>query len=235
MRGYWVVIVLSVLLGCGGISLVVYSVYTHYTATQDMNSLIYKNSDSESTSLDTRSIEVVEEDMNLKVEDLKNCITIPTLDIKTPITEGVTSEALRQGAGHFTDTPKLGEDGNSCYAGHSSTVYNCIFDNLENIKLGDEIVCYDSKGKKYTYITTNNYIVAPQDTQVLDPIEGVKAITIVTCAENGTKRRIVTGRYYTESELARMSEEHKNQLRENFVTVLSNLDEIEVTNKFKGE
>ena len=63
---------------------------------------------------------------------------IPSLNIKVPVLEGTDSKALQVSAGHFEGTGSLGH-GNYCIAGHNSTIYAEIFNDLDNIKIGDEM------------------------------------------------------------------------------------------------
>ncbi|MDE7121809.1 MAG: sortase, partial [Oscillospiraceae bacterium] len=83
--------------------------------------------------------------------------------------------------------------------GHSSTIYKEYFNNLKNIELGMEISLYDKEKKCYTYTVTENFIVEPNETWILDDFEDDR-ITIVTCTDDGTQRQVVVGIKNEESE-----------------------------------
>ena len=126
---------------------------------------------------------------------LKECIVfeIPDLDIKAPVMDGTEHEVLSKAAGHFPGTGDLGE-GNYCIAGHSSTIYAEIFNEMKHIEIGMEmfLIDNDENRTKYTYIVTKNFIVEPSETWVLEDF-GDDRITIVTCTDDGTQRQIVVG------------------------------------------
>ncbi len=126
---------------------------------------------------------------------LRECIVleIPDLAIKAPVMDGTEHEVLSVAAGHFPGTGALGE-GNYCIAGHNSTIYAEIFNEMKHIEEGMEMHLYDNDEKrtKYTYIVTEDFIVNPDETWVLDDF-GDDRLTIVTCTDDGTQRQIVVG------------------------------------------
>ncbi len=126
---------------------------------------------------------------------LNECIVleIPALDIKAPVMDGTEHEVLSKAAGHFPDTGALGK-GNYCIAGHSSTIYAEIFNEMKHIKIGMEMHLYDNDENrtKYTYTVTKDFIVEPNETWVLEEF-GDNRLTIVTCTDDGTQRQIVVG------------------------------------------
>lgn len=125
---------------------------------------------------------------------LKECIVleIPSLDIKVPVMDGTDNETLSISAGHFPNTGEVGF-GNYCIAGHNSTIYAEIFNNLHNIKIGAKIYLYNNDRDKtqYTYNVSEKLIINPEETWVLNDF-GDDRITIITCTDDGTQRQIVT-------------------------------------------
>lgn len=119
-------------------------------------------------------------------------IEIPELKIKAPVLEGVGQDVLRIAAGHFPDTGSIGE-GNYCVAGHSSAIYKEYFNNLKNAEEGMEIRMSDAEGHSAVYYITETFIVEPNETWVLNDA-GDCRITIVTCTDDGSQRRIVVGK-----------------------------------------
>ena len=118
---------------------------------------------------------------------------IPSLNIKVPVLEGTDNDILSVAAGHFTGTGSVGK-GNYCIAGHNSTIYAEIFNNLDEIQIGDEmhLIDTDDKRTRYTYVVTEYKIVSPQSTYVLNDY-GDNRLTIISCTDDGYFRQVVTG------------------------------------------
>lgn len=118
---------------------------------------------------------------------------IPRLGIKVPVLEGTESKALQVSAGHFEGTGALGE-GNYCIAGHNSTIYAEIFNDLDLIQIGDEmyLVDIDEKRTRYCYIVTEYKIVEPNQVEVLNNYEDNR-LTVISCTDDGTQRQVVIG------------------------------------------
>lgn len=116
-------------------------------------------------------------------------IEIPELRIKAPVLEGTGNDVLSKAAGHFPGTGAPGE-GNYCIAAHSSTIYKEYFNALRDVQNGMEVRLYDVSKNLYTYYVTDSFIVEPDETWILDDAEDVR-VTLVTCTDDGTQRRIV--------------------------------------------
>lgn len=118
---------------------------------------------------------------------------IPSLNIKVPVLEGTNSKALQVSAGHFKGTGALGK-GNYCIAGHNSTIYAEIFNDLDKIQIGDEMYLIDTDDKRtrYTYVVTEYKTVEPSDTWVLNDF-GDDRLTVISCTDDGENRQIVVG------------------------------------------
>lgn len=143
-------------------------------------------------------IAAVDEDQKVTTADNTVLLTIPDLDIEAPVLEGVDTGTLSIAAGHFPDTGTIGK-GNYCVAGHSSVAYDCIFNNLKDVKLGMKMNLIDTNGVCYTYFVTENKVVNPKDTWVLDGYKDNR-LTIVTCTDGGLRRQIVIGLLMSEDE-----------------------------------
>ena len=118
---------------------------------------------------------------------------IPRLDIKVPVLEGTDNKALQVSAGHFEGTGALGK-GNYCIAGHNSTIYAEIFNDIDQIQIGDEmyLVDNDANRTKYLYIVTEYKTVEPSQTDVLNDY-GDNRLTVISCTDDGTQRQVVVG------------------------------------------
>ena len=126
---------------------------------------------------------------------LRECVVfeIPSLDIKVPVMDGTDKEILSVAAGHFKDTGKVGS-GNYCIAGHNSTIYAEIFNELDNIKIGAEMYLYDNDDEKtcFTYKVSEKIIVNPEETWVLNDFNDDR-ITVITCTDEGSQRQVIIG------------------------------------------
>ncbi|WP_028518724.1 class D sortase [Ruminococcus flavefaciens] len=120
---------------------------------------------------------------------------IPRLDIKVPVLEGTSQKALQVSAGHFEGTGSLGK-GNYCICGHNSTIYAEIFNDLDQIRVGDDmyLVDNDEKHTKYRYTVSDYRIVEPDDTSVLRDF-GDNRITVISCTDDGKQRQVVVGKF----------------------------------------
>lgn len=126
---------------------------------------------------------------------LRECVVfeVSSLDIKVPVMDGTDKKILSAAAGHFENTGKVGS-GNYCIAGHNSTIYAEIFNDLDNIKIGTEMYLYDNDENKtcYTYEVSEKLIVNPEETWVLNDFDDDR-LTVVTCTDDGKQRQVVIG------------------------------------------
>ena len=126
-----------------------------------------------------------------KLLETNTVFEIPDLGIKVPVLEGTDQKSLQVSAGHFPDCGSPGHS-NYCIAGHNSTIYAEIFNDLDQIEIGDEMFVTETDGTKYQYIVTEYRIVSPEDTQVLNDC-GDNRITVISCTDDGQYRQMVTG------------------------------------------
>lgn len=115
---------------------------------------------------------------------------IPSLTLKSIIVQGTNMNDLKYYLGHFEDTAMPGGNGNFCIAGHSSTVYNEILNNLYKVNVNDQIKI-QTLTEKFTYVINEKFVVEPTKIDVLDQDNNIKEMTIVTCTDKGKKRLIV--------------------------------------------
>ncbi|APH15015.1 sortase family protein [Clostridium sporogenes] len=115
---------------------------------------------------------------------------IPSISLRSIIVEGTNMDDLRYYLGHFKNTAMPGINGNFSIAGHSSTIYNEILNELYKVNIKDEIKIKTLTGE-YDYIITKKFVVEPTEIGVLDQDENKKSMTIVTCTDKGKKRLIV--------------------------------------------
>ena len=105
--------------------------------------------------------------------------------------EGISDDVLQYYLGHFPTSVKPGEVGNFAVAGHRVSDYTDAFINLYKVVEGDEIII-ETKEKRFTYEITKNFIVDPDNVEVLADTKDT-TITLVTCTVGAKQRVIVQG------------------------------------------
>ncbi|MGK2929684.1 MAG: class E sortase, partial [Acidimicrobiales bacterium] len=116
-------------------------------------------------------------------------IVIPRIGIDKIVVEGVSRSDLREGPGHYPDTPMPGQSGNAAIAGHRTT-YGAPFHRVDELEPGDEIQVTTVQGA-FTYRVMGTEIVAPSDVQVIDD-KGDNRLTLTSChPKYSARQRIV--------------------------------------------
>ena len=139
-------------------------------------------------------------------------LRIPKIDLKQIVVEGVGTEELRKGPGHFpscrpgfdrplcTDLDAIwpGELGRVIVSGHRTT-YGQPFYDIDRLQPGDEIIA-DMNGRTFTYEVTEKEIVAPDSRDIANPAASTFAeIVLTTCNPrfSAAERLIVYARMKT--------------------------------------
>jgi sortase A len=134
--------------------------------------------------------------------DAIGIIRIPRLGTKYgyAIVEGVSTNDLKKGPGHYPGTANPGGVGNFVVSGHRTT-YLAPFNGVGELVVGDAIVI-ETRDTWYTYLVTKTQTVLPTDTAVILPVPGQPRakptqalITLTTCTPkySASHRLIVTG------------------------------------------
>lgn len=132
-----------------------------------------------------------EEDTPLFLEEnVIGIIEIEAIDIRLPIVEGTSSKDIAYAIGHMSETALIGEMGNCVLAGHNGSRNGVFFTNLNQLVLGDKVKLIDRNGEVHLYEVADMFIIGPYDNEVKAQGEE-EILTLLTCAENGTKRYIV--------------------------------------------
>ena len=116
-------------------------------------------------------------------------MAIPSVDLQIPILKGVGRDALAVGAGTMKPTQVMGK-GNYSLAGHYFEDQDILFGPLYHLKMGDKIYLTDLK---YAYIYETSMIEVVEATAVfiIEDVTDEALLTLITCAEEGTKRLAV--------------------------------------------
>jgi sortase A len=98
----------------------------------------------------------------------------------------------------MAETAALGQVGNAAIAAHRARTPGRLFNRLNEIKLGDEIVV-NVQGEQYVYRVYNIKVVDPTDVSVLKSNNQQKLLTLITCDPlvNPTHRLIVQAKLST--------------------------------------
>jgi sortase A len=117
-------------------------------------------------------------------------ISIPSIGVKNfYFVEGTGIEQLKRGAAHYPESPLPGQAGNAAIAGHRTT-WGAPFHNIDKMQVGD-IVEIETLQGSFRYEMTEQLIVDPRDTYVLDDV-GDNRLTLTACHPKlSSKQRIV--------------------------------------------
>jgi len=113
-------------------------------------------------------------------------IAVPNVDMQLPIVKGVGNAALAVGAGTMKPNQNLGQ-GNYALAGHYFEEKDILFSPLYKASIGDSVYITDLTNI-YEYQLTTKKVIAATDVYVIDDIPDKTVLTLITCADNGTKR-----------------------------------------------
>jgi sortase A len=123
-------------------------------------------------------------------------IEAPAIGLDKKIVQGVDTDDLRKGPGHYPTTAMPGQKGNASIAGHRTT-YGAPFKDIDQLHVGDEIRVTTVQGT-FTYKVfddvgdlTGHRIVKPSETWVLNDF-GDNRLTLTAChPKYSAEQRIV--------------------------------------------
>lgn len=105
-------------------------------------------------------------------------IEIPAIGVSEYVVEGTSTDDLRQGPGHYPDTPLPGGRGTSAIAGHRTT-YGAPFRRVDKLQRGQRITV-EMPSRTYVYRVEKTAIVDDSDLSVLDPV-GHRRLLLSAC------------------------------------------------------
>lgn len=116
-------------------------------------------------------------------------IVIPEIGVDKIVVEGVSRSDLREGPGHYPDTPMPGQSGNAAIAGHRTT-YGAPFHRVDELEPGDQIQVTTVQGA-FTYRVMGTEVVSPRDVHVIDD-KGDDRLTLTSChPKYSARQRII--------------------------------------------
>lgn len=111
---------------------------------------------------------------------------IPKLEVDVIVVEGTTPAALHAGAGHYPDTALPGDVGNVAIAGHRTT-YGRPFNRMDELAPGDKIVLTTPIGKHTYEVTTDPWVVDPQNwAPIYEYKKSGSFLTLTSCHPEGS-------------------------------------------------
>ena len=182
-----------------GISLIITTTFIKYRVHKNQEAMIneFENTIKDIDKEDNKEDDNLKSSESVNKDDEKGVIgiiTIPKIELKAAIGEGVELETLKYAVGHFTGAPLPEEKGNFCLAGHRSYTYGEFFNRLDELEIGDVITVETNVGT-YKYNVYEKKIVEPNEISVLNNTKS-STITLVTCTpiRIATHRLIIKGK-----------------------------------------
>jgi sortase A len=130
-------------------------------------------------------------------------IRIPAIGVDYIVIQGVDIADLKEGPGHFPQTPLPGQPGNVALAGHRTT-YLAPFARLDELRPGDQII-FDTVQGEFTYTVdphagapgdepSGHFIVKPTQVEILAQGD-TNMVTLMACHPkySARERIVVTG------------------------------------------
>ena len=134
--------------------------------------------------------------MNVAGDGVMGTVVIPKINAKVPIYHTTEDDVLQKGVGHMetTSLPIGGTSSHAVLAGHSGLPSVRIFDDLDQLVVGDYFVV-QVLGEDHAYRITSIETVLPGETESLMIQDGKDLVTLVTCTPYGinTHRLLVHG------------------------------------------
>ncbi len=90
-------------------------------------------------------------------------LEIPAIGRSDIVVPGVSLNDLKDGPGHYPDTPLPGQLGNASIAGHRTT-YGAPFFDVDDLVPGDELIVTMLTGDRFVYEVTGVEIVSASTT-----------------------------------------------------------------------
>lgn len=126
------------------------------------------------------------ESLNLSGDGVMGTISIPKIQLELPIYHTTDDSVLSHGVGHLQGTSlPIGGDSSHCVlSGHTGLPTMKIFDNLDQLEVGDYFVI-SVLGEDHAYEVTSIEVVLPDETDSLVIERGRDLCTLVTCTPYG--------------------------------------------------
>lgn len=120
-------------------------------------------------------------------------LTIDTIDLTLPVTEGVSETQLKVAVGHVPQTAAIGDIGSAVIAGHRSYAYGQFFNRLGELAVGDVIRYQPKDGETMEFEVYEILEVQPGDPAAFEQPDDQQTLTLYTCTpiQTATHRLLV--------------------------------------------
>ena len=121
-------------------------------------------------------------------------LEIPDIALETYILQEDTEKALNTAVVKiYGATPN--HIGNLCVAGHNAPYNTNMFRDLKDLEVGENLYVIDNEIGRVEYVIYDIYKVYPEDVSCLSQeTNGEKEVTLITCTNDSTQRRIIKAR-----------------------------------------
>lgn len=125
-------------------------------------------------------------------DNVLGILEIQRINVKIPIFQGATKEHLDYGIGQLVGSAQIGGSGNVALAAHRGYTYGRLFNRLDELQAGDELVATTKIGT-YRYRVVKSFLVLPNNLSVLESNDNESLLTLITChpVKDPTHRLIV--------------------------------------------
>jgi len=141
--------------------------------------------------------------LNISGTGMIGYITIPKISQELPVYHGTSDGVLSVAVGHLegTSLPVGGEDTHSVVSAHRGLPTAVLFTHLDRMEVGDTFY-FTILDRTITYEVDEIRIVEPNDTSLIQIVEGKDYCTLLTCTPYGinTQRLLVRGHQVDESQ-----------------------------------
>lgn len=123
-------------------------------------------------------------------ENIIGVLDIPKIGLHMPVYLGASSESMKKGAAHLTQTslPVGGENTNAVIAGHRGMATKKMFRDLHKLNPGDEVTV-TNLWETLHYHVTEIQIIAPTDVEQILIQPGRDMVTLLSCHPIGYNAR----------------------------------------------
>ena len=160
------------------IPIIIFGTYQFFYSKLSMKNEIYENIMQQENTTETQLSKIEKDNQIWKIE-------IPKINLDAETSEGTDRETLNEYVGHFEETQV--EEGNIGLAAHNRGYAVNYFQNLKNLREGDEII-YQHNDFQKIYEVEKCRIIKDTDWKCLENTEENR-LTLITCMENEPEYR----------------------------------------------
>lgn len=128
---------------------------------------------------------VTKEELEIN-DNIIGTFEIPRFGVVAPIKEGSSQEILKVAIGHFKESSLW--EGNVALASHNRSKYAHYFEQINELKNGDELI-YKTKLGTRKYSVYESKIIESNDWSVIENTRE-NIITLITCVKNNEGKRL---------------------------------------------